>query len=79
MKTPIEKYLNDSHYKKLVDLLESYIHQAEFTPSEVREAAMFACINYELRRASPEKIMIANDKVDNALATVHEFLHKEKK
>jgi hypothetical protein len=50
MKTPQEKYQNDPKYRMLVDTMENLIHQAEFTPSEVREAAMFACIKYEYCR-----------------------------
>lgn len=50
MKTPQEKYNNDPKYRMLVDTMENLIHQAEFTPSEVREAAMFACIQYESRQ-----------------------------
>ena len=44
MKTPNEKYENDNAYRQLVDVLTALIHQAEFTPSEIREACMLACI-----------------------------------
>jgi len=47
MKTPREKYLNDPHYHALVDSLVTLITQCEMTPSEVREAAILACIIYE--------------------------------
>lgn len=47
MKTPKEKYYHDPHYRAFVDTLVSYIHQAKYTPSEVREAAILACIIYE--------------------------------
>ena len=50
MKTPREKYLNDPHYKQLVDVLSYQVEMARFTPSEIREAAIFACILYEQRR-----------------------------
>ncbi len=54
MKTPNEKYANDPSYRHLVDMLEALIHQAEFTPSEIREACMLACIRYEhYRRIGP--------------------------
>ena len=51
MKTPNEKYRGDSDYRRLVDSIESFIHEARFTPSEIREACMLACIRYEMRRA----------------------------
>ena len=49
MKTPRDKYLNDPEYHQLVRMLESFIERAQFTPSELREAAVLACINYEMR------------------------------
>ena len=54
MKTPKEKYANDPNYRLLVDMLEALIVQAEFTPSEIREACMLACIRHEqYRRMRP--------------------------
>ena len=54
MKTPSEKYENDNNYRQLVDMLTALIHQAEFTPSEIREACMLACIRCEhYRRIRP--------------------------
>lgn len=49
MKSPKEKYMNDPEYHQLVDMLESFIDLARFTPSELREAAVLASINYEMR------------------------------
>ena len=60
MKTPEEKYNHDPQYRQIVDLFENMLHQANFTPSEIREMAMFACIRYEMR--SPTRpIMPFND------------------
>lgn len=50
MKTPEQKYMYDPDYHMLVDLLESFIHRNKYTPSEIREAAMFACIKYEMNQ-----------------------------
>lgn len=49
MKSPREKYLNDPEYHQLVRMLEDFIERAQFTPSELREAAVLASINYEMR------------------------------
>lgn len=56
MKTPREKYENDPEYHELVRMLESFIERAQFTPSELREAAVMASINYEMRRVRPMTI-----------------------
>lgn len=44
MKTPKEKYQNDPKYYRLVNVLLDQLRRCEFTPSEVREAAMLACV-----------------------------------
>lgn len=56
MKTPREKYLNDPEYHQLVRMLEGFIESARFTPSELREAAVLACINYEMRHVREQTI-----------------------
>lgn len=56
MKTPLEKYQNDPEYHQLVNMLESFIERAQFTPSEMREAVVLACINYEMRRVREIRI-----------------------
>jgi hypothetical protein len=56
MKTATEKYMYDATYRVLVDHLENLVESAVVTPSEVREAALMACVNYELRRKNPRSI-----------------------
>lgn len=60
MKTPEQKYMYDPEYRMLVDLLENAIYRNQYTPSEIREAAMFACIKYEMNQ--PIRTMINHDK-----------------
>jgi hypothetical protein len=43
-----ERYRNDAVFHALVDMLTNVIHKAQFTPTEVREAALLACIHYEM-------------------------------
>lgn len=50
VKTALERYRNDSNYKRVVDMMTSLIVQNELTPAEMREAAVLASINYERMR-----------------------------
>ena len=42
------RYNDDGDFHMLVDMMESFIHRAQFTPSEMREAAVLACIHFEM-------------------------------
>lgn len=48
--TPDYRYREDVKFRQLVDMFEAYIHNVDFTPSELREAAMLAAVHYEQRR-----------------------------
>jgi hypothetical protein len=48
--TPAHRAMHDPAFSALVTMLESYLHTAEFTPTELREAVMLAAIRYESRR-----------------------------
>ena len=76
MKNPNEKYENDHNYRRLVDMLEALIHQAEFTPSEIREACMLACIRHEhYRRIRP---VIISEEAARAMEVLEaEFLTQQ--
>ena len=47
MRTPEERYITDIQFHNLVDSLECFIEKTQFTPSELREAAILASIHYE--------------------------------
>lgn len=51
-----ERYCNDAVFHRVVCMLEAVIADAQLTPAEIREAAMLACIHYEMRNA--RKIMM---------------------
>lgn len=70
MKSPREKYMNDPEYHRLVELLESFIDRARFTPSELREAAVLASINYEMRHVREQTI---DPRTAEALRVLDEF------
>jgi hypothetical protein len=57
MMTLREKYTNDVRYHTMVEVMADLIERCEFTPSEVREMAVLACILYEERRG-PRPIII---------------------
>lgn len=42
-----ERYHRDPAFRQLVDVLELQIRQLKLTPTEVREAAVLACVHYE--------------------------------
>ncbi|MGB8274119.1 MAG: hypothetical protein WCF16_02490 [Alphaproteobacteria bacterium] len=53
MRSVTERYQTDAQFRQLVDLLYSSIDNAQFSPSEIREAAMLAHILYEERHIRP--------------------------
>ena len=53
MMSTTQRYQTDASFRQLVDMLYSLIDHAEYTPTEIREAAMLAHILYEERRIRP--------------------------
>ncbi len=47
MEKPEVRYREDATFRMLVDAVESMIHDAKYTPSELREAVTLAAIHYE--------------------------------
>ena len=76
MKTPRERYLNDANYHALVNHLESFIELANYTPSELREACILACINYESKKFSNVDKLIKPE-VIGALKTLEDYTNTE--
>lgn len=48
-----QRYHEDGAFRMLVDLLTAELEKAQFTPTEIREAAMLAQIMYEDRHPRP--------------------------
>jgi hypothetical protein len=65
--SPQERYEYDAQFRQLVDTLTSFIVNCQFSPSELREAAMLAAIRYEMIHARPSYIVSDNaiDRVDS--------------
>lgn len=47
---PEGRYSRDPVFRQLVDTLHHFIREAKYTPTELREAALLACIHYESYR-----------------------------
>lgn len=43
-----DRYNNDPHFHMLVDTLIIQIRGGQYTPSELREAIIFACTKWEM-------------------------------
>ena len=72
MKTPEQKYQNDPHYRALVDMIRGQITLANFTPSEIREACVFACIQHEMQSVSHRYVIPHN--VNQSLETLEKWI-----
>jgi len=73
MLTPEQNYFTDVEFRMLTDTLEQYIHRAQFTPSELREAAVLAAIHYELTHLRDQTLAKLPDKVQSAVDVLTDF------
>lgn len=48
LSSPRDRYENDPAFNKLINMMEAVIHSGDFTPSEIRQAAVYASIKYEM-------------------------------
>ncbi|HKM79808.1 MAG TPA: hypothetical protein VJY15_02440 [Candidatus Acidoferrum sp.] len=48
-----ERYKRDPAFRNLADAMHGFIERGQFTPTEIREAAMLAQILYEDRHPRP--------------------------
>lgn len=72
------RYHNDPAFKSLVDLMTNMIIQHEFTPSEMRSAAIMASINYEMMRIDHRHPRYYIDKeAEEAFATLQSTWDRE--
>lgn len=76
MKTPEEKYLNDPEYRHFVSVFEQMIETAHFTPSELREMAIYACIRYEMRHVRQYTVPAY---IDDSFRHIEDWLSSQQK
>ena len=41
------RFMHDPHFHSLVEMMTKYLVEHRFSPSEMREAAVLACVHYE--------------------------------
>ena len=46
---PEDRYRRDVSFRTMVDFIEDIINRCEYSPTEIREAAMLAVVHHELR------------------------------
>lgn len=54
-----ERYESDPAFHAMVDQCEALIAKLQLTPSELREAVMFAALRYDMK--NPQPIMLFRD------------------
>ena len=73
--SPEEKYLHDSRYHTLVDTMEAHLQTCLFSPEEMREAVLMACIHYEVHNMSHQaRINIAEAYPDYVLQALDRLI-----
>ena len=75
MDYPDERYKRDPQFAQLVDRLYMMIKEAQFSPTEIREAAMLVQIKWE--QFNPRPIMVS-EKLERQMAIFKNANLKEK-
>lgn len=73
MMTPRERYQNDVKFHTLVDLMVHEIAECQYTPTEMREAAILASIIYDEHRLDRNATLL-NVELEKSLRIVEKFL-----
>lgn len=64
-----ERYQTDPQFHQLIDMMTAAIERCDFTPSEMREAALLASIQYEELHIRTRYVV--RPELEEALAVVH--------
>jgi hypothetical protein len=71
--TPQRRYETDNHFRALVDMMTAHIQQCNYTPSEMREAAILASIRHE--QMTMQRIYVSEipKVVEECLTALHDW------
>ena len=72
MRTMREKYENDPAYSRCVDVMTMLITDNQFTPSEMREMAVMACVKAECMNG-PSPVVVAMESLLDSATTPDPF------
>lgn len=72
-----ERYLNDPQFHALVSLMVSHLQQCNYTPSEMRQAAILASIIYEEHQIRRFECPPIPKSVEHSLSILHEWTDNE--
>ena len=75
MMTIREKYLSDTQFHALVDIMVAHIEQANFTPTEMRQAAVLASIIYSQRHV--RRVYPVTEEMERVLRALNNFIESE--
>lgn len=78
MDTPRDRYQRDPLFARLVDMLAFHLERCDFTPTEVREAAMLAAVIVETRKPGGPWVITRDeaDRFDPLAGTALPILEK---
>jgi len=74
--TPSQRYEQDSGFRRLVDMMVAMIVRADYTPSELRQAAIYASIKYGNMQISTHPIEL-DRQACNHLRALRGWLNEE--
>jgi hypothetical protein len=77
MMSPRERYQQDPAFHQLVDMMYYHIELANFTPTELREAALLAAIMYANHHPAPNIFLTDAEGTIDRWLTVKEDMKRE--
>jgi len=79
MKSARERMLNDPHYAMIVNQFQSLIREGQFTPSEIREAAILASIIDAETRVRTTITIPHTEELERSLQMIHKVTEEYKR